>query len=75
MADTPAPVADSPEDTSPSDAQHPQERPKKARGSRSTEDRARARYGAAHGLTGQALTDRWAVIPDGLREAFRHQVR
>lgn len=76
MADTPdAPDTDNTADTPTNDAQRHQGQPKKARSHRSTEDRARARYGTTHGLTGKALDERWSAIPDGLREAYRHQVR
>lgn len=60
----------------------PQDAPQKAQGGtkkpltgQALESAARARYGAAHGLDGKALDERWSAIPDGLREAFRHQVR
>ena len=76
MADTPdTPDTDNTADTPTNDAQKPRGGTKKPRSHRSVEDRARARYGATHGLTGKALDARWSAIPDGLREAYRHQVR
>lgn len=69
-------------DQKPTTQQDTTQAPQKAQGGakkpltgQALESAARARYGAAHGLTGDRLTERWSGIPDGLREAFRHQVR
>lgn len=72
MADQkPTTKQDAPQDA----PQQAQDAAKKPRTVKQVEDAARARYGAAHGLDGKALEQRWSAIPDGLREAFRHQVR
>lgn len=37
--------------------------------------KARDAYGKSRGLDGKRLQEKWASIPDGLREAYRIQVR
>ena len=39
------------------------------------ERKARDAYGKSRGLDGKALQEKWDSIPDGLREAYRIQVR
>lgn len=39
------------------------------------EGKARDAYGRSRGLKGEQLKEKWASAPDGLREAYRIQVR
>lgn len=49
--------------------------PAKVEPTKKDETAAKKLYGERHGIDGKALDDRWGAIPDGLREAFRIQVR
>ena len=43
--------------------------------SKTDDEKGRSRYGKVHGIEGKVLQERWAAIPDGLREAYRIQAR